>query len=48
MPFSPLAKTFGFVLPPPYYFIILVGIIAAYLFVVQMVKSWFVKKYGYQ
>lgn len=48
MPFSSLAKTFGFVQPPLYYFIILVGIIAAYLFVVQMVKSWFVKKYGYQ
>lgn len=48
MPFSPLAKTFGFVKPPLFYFIILVGIIATYLFTVQMVKGWFVKKYGYE
>ncbi|MGH7799198.1 MAG: magnesium-translocating P-type ATPase [Thermodesulfobacteriota bacterium] len=48
MPFSPLAKTFGFVQPPLFYFIILVGIIATYLFVVQVVKGWFVKKYGYE
>jgi len=48
MPFSPLAKTFGFVQPPPFYFVILFAIIAAYLFVVQVAKSWFVKKYGYE
>ncbi len=48
IPFSPLAKGFGFVQPPLFYFAILLGIIAAYLFTVQMVKSWFVKKYGYQ
>jgi Mg2+-importing ATPase len=48
MPFSNLAKPFGFVRPPLFYFVIIGGIIATYLFMVQIVKSWFIKKYGYQ
>ena len=47
IPFSALAKPFGFSLPPPSYFIALLGIVTVYLFMVQFVKSWFIKKYGY-
>jgi len=45
--FSPLAKPFGFVAPPPAYFIALLAIVITYLFMVQAVKKWFIKKYGY-
>ncbi len=48
IPFLPLGKYFGFVAPPPAYFIALVIIVALYLFVVQFVKSWFIRKYGYE
>jgi Mg2+-importing ATPase len=48
IPFTPLGKYFGFVPPPLTYFIALVAIIVAYLFMVQFVKSWFIKRYGYE
>jgi Mg2+-importing ATPase len=48
LPFTTLGKYFKFVVPPPLFFLILVVIIAAYLFLVQLVKSWFIKKYGYE
>ncbi|MBU2495207.1 MAG: magnesium-translocating P-type ATPase [Candidatus Omnitrophota bacterium] len=44
---SPVAKFFGFVAPPPSYFIILFLIVVSYLFMVQGVKTWFVRKFGY-
>jgi Mg2+-importing ATPase len=47
IPFSPLAKPFGFVAPPPLYFVILFFMVVTYLLLVQVVKTWFVKKYGY-
>jgi len=47
IPFSPLAKPFGFVTPPPSYFVVLLGIVLMYLWMVQAVKVRFVKKYGY-
>jgi len=47
LPFSPLAEILNFVAPPPIYFLVLFVIIIAYLFTVQLVKSLFVKKYGY-
>ena len=47
IPFSPLAKPFGFVPPPPLYFLVLFFMVATYLILVQVVKSWFIKKYGY-
>ena len=46
IPFSPLAKPLGFVRPPPMYFTALFILITAYLLLVQLVKQWFVKKYG--
>lgn len=47
IPFSSLSRPFGFVRPPLLYFPTLVVIVALYLFMVQMVKAWFVRKYGY-
>ncbi len=48
LPFLPLGKYFGFVQPPPMYFLALIIIVTVYLFTVQFVKSWFIKKYGYE
>ena len=48
IPFTPLGKYFGFISPPATYFIALITIIIAYLFMVQSVKKWFIKKYGYE
>ena len=47
IPFSRLAGPFGFVSLPPAYFAALFAITAIYLFTVQLAKSWFIKKYGY-
>jgi len=47
IPFTPLAKYFGFIQPPPLYFIALFGITAVYLLTVQLLKSWFIRKYGH-
>jgi Mg2+-importing ATPase len=48
IPFSPLAKPFGFVAPPPLYFLLLFIMVITYLLLVQFVKKWFIKKYGYE
>jgi Mg2+-importing ATPase len=47
IPFSPLAKPFGFVKPPPMYFVALLLMVSTYLLLVQVVKKWFIRKYGY-
>jgi Mg2+-importing ATPase len=46
LPFTPLAKPLGFVVPPPAYFIILIILITAYLTFVEIVKSFFLKKFS--
>ena len=48
IPFSALGGPFGFVKPPMQYYEILIGMLAAYLIMVQIVKTWFIKKYGYE
>ncbi len=48
IPFTPLGKFFGFVSPPLTYFIALFLIVVSYLFLVQIAKKWFIKKYGYE
>ena len=48
IPFTPLGQNFGFVMPPAGYFLALPLIIAAYRLAVQLVKTWFIKKYGYE
>ena len=47
LPFTPLGTHFGFVMPPMTFFIALILIVGGYLFTVQIVKEWFIKKYGY-
>ena len=48
IPFTPLAKPFGFVKPPPMYFVALFIMTVTYLFLVQFVKKWFIRKHGYE
>jgi len=48
IPFTPLGEYFGFVQPPATYFIALLVIVLSYLFMVHFVKTWFIKKYGYE
>lgn len=47
IPFSPLAKPFAFLAPPPLYFLVLFIIVVMYLLMVYVGKNWFIKKYGY-
>ncbi|MFA4908486.1 MAG: magnesium-translocating P-type ATPase [Candidatus Omnitrophota bacterium] len=47
IPFTPLAGPFGFTAPPPAYFAVLFFIVLTYLFLVQGVKTWFIKKFGH-
>jgi Mg2+-importing ATPase len=46
LPYSPLAGALGFVPLPPLYWALLAGMIACYLTVTQLMKNWFVKRYG--
>lgn len=48
LPFLPVGKHFGFMAPPPLYFIILIFIVSSYLLTVHIVKTWLIKKYGYE
>jgi Mg2+-importing ATPase len=45
LPFTPFAKPLEFVTPPPLYFLVLVLLVATYLFLVETVKKSFLKKY---
>ncbi len=47
LPFSPIAPMLGFVPLPAKYFIWLTVILSSYCLLTQGVKTWFVKKYGY-
>jgi len=44
MPFTSLGASLGFVRPPAAYFIVLILLVVAYLFLVEMVKNMFLKK----
>jgi len=46
--FSSVGKYFGFVSLPPALFISLVVISVVYLFSTQLMKNWFIKKFGYE
>jgi len=48
LPFIPLGKHFGFVAMPASYFLALSIIVISYLLLVHVVKTWFIKKYGYE
>jgi len=47
IPFSPFASSLGMVPLPPIFFLWLAGILLSYAALAQLVKSWFVGKYGY-
>jgi hypothetical protein len=46
IPFTPVGAFFGFVPPPPLYYLILAGILGAYAVLAETVKRWFYKRYG--
>jgi Mg2+-importing ATPase len=45
IPFTPLAASFGFGLPPPAFYLVLIGLVGAYLLLVEVTKRWFVRRY---
>ncbi len=47
LPFSPINQYVGFVRPPLNLLLALAGITLVYLGIAQIVKVWYVKKYGY-
>jgi Mg2+-importing ATPase len=47
LPFSPIASSLGFVPLPASYFLWLALILTSYCVLTQLVKTWFVRKYGY-
>ena len=46
LPFSPLASTLGFVALPPLYWLYLAGMLIAYVVLTQLVKVWFIRRFG--
>jgi len=44
--YSPLAGTLGFVPQPPLYWLLLFGMLVAYVILTQITKTWFYRKYG--
>jgi Mg2+-importing ATPase len=48
LPFTPLGAYFKFVMPPASFFLFLILIVGLYLWSVQALKVWFIKKYGYE
>ncbi len=47
IPFTPFASTLGMVPLPSIFFLWLAGILLSYAALAQIVKTWFVRKYGY-
>ena len=48
LPYTPLGAYFKFVMPPASFFLFLIGIVGLYLWSVQVMKVWFIKKFGYE
>jgi len=48
IPYTPINTFFGFVSPPPAYFLALAGILSAYALLAETVKSWFYKRNAYR
>jgi Mg2+-importing ATPase len=48
LPFTPLGELFHFVKPPFTFFLVLTGLIGAYLALTETVKKWFYKRYAYR
>jgi Mg2+-importing ATPase len=45
LPYSPLADTLGFVPLPPFYWLLLLGMLVAYVILTQIIKTWFYRKF---
>ena len=48
LPYTPLGAIFNFSPPPVTFYLALVGLIVGYLFLVEVVKKWFLKRYAYR
>jgi Mg2+-importing ATPase len=46
LPLTPLGGYFGFVAPPPLFFLILLGMVLGYLLAVEWVKRWFYRRFA--
>ncbi len=46
LPSTPLGSFFGFVAPPPLFFLILTCMVIVYLLMVEGVKQWFYRRYA--
>jgi Mg2+-importing ATPase len=46
LPYSFLAPTLGFVPLPPLYWLLLLGMLLCYVLLTQVVKTWFVQRFG--
>ena len=46
VPYTPVGEFFGFVPPPPAFYLALAGILGAYAVLAETVKRWFYKRYG--
>jgi Mg2+-importing ATPase len=46
LPYSPLASWLGFVPLPPLYWLLLLGMLVAYVILTQLIKTWFYCKFG--
>ncbi len=46
LPYSPLASALGLVPLPPLYWLLLAGMLACYVALTQVVKTWFIRRFG--
>jgi Mg2+-importing ATPase len=46
LPFTAIGTLFGFVPPPPQFFVALLVLVAGYLVIVELAKRWFYQKYS--
>jgi len=46
LPYSPLASWLGFVPLPSLYWLLLLGMLVAYVLLTQLIKTWFYRKFG--
>ncbi len=46
LPFTVIGSIFSFVPPPVSFFVVLAGLVAGYLIMVELVKRWFYRKYS--
>ena len=47
LPFSPLADSLGFVALPPVFWAYILLFVAIYFVLTQLVKRWFIRRYGW-